>query len=118
MVQTFPQAFTSLFLQDSALSQQASASIRMYTLVLLGVAVQYALVVGLTAIGMIRYTFPLSVLRKIVYVFCVFCLPTVFDIQFIFYARSISDAVGEAFSLFLFFCFINHKLKKIMERGT
>lgn len=60
-VQVFPQMFTGLFLRDSGLNQQASASIRMYTLVLLGVAVQYALVDGLTAMGKVRYAFPLSV---------------------------------------------------------
>jgi len=48
-VQMFPQLFTGLFLRDSGLSQRASASIRMYTLALLGIAVQYALVDGLTA---------------------------------------------------------------------
>ena len=72
-VQVFPQMFTGLFLRDSGLNQQASASIRMYTLVLLGVAVQYALVDGLTAMGKVRYAFPLSVFRKLVCLACIFC---------------------------------------------
>lgn len=58
LVQAFPQAFTGLFLQNSALSQQASESIRMYTLALIGVAVQYALVDGLTALGIDSVCFP------------------------------------------------------------
>jgi len=118
LVQTFPQAFVRLFLQDSTLSQQASISIRMYTLALLGVAVQYALVDGLTAIGRIRYAFPLSIFRKVVYIVCIFGLPMLFDISFIFYAESIADAVGATFSLLLFFCFINPKLKNDEKRYT
>lgn len=111
-VQVFPQLFTGLFLRDEILLGQASSSVRMYTLALLGVAVQYALVDGLTAMGKVRYAFPLSVFRKIVYTVCIFCLPMVFDIRFVFYAGSISDAVGAAFSLFLFFSVIKPKLKK------
>jgi len=116
-VQACPQLFTGLFLRDGGLSRQASASIRMYTLALLGIAVQYALVDGLTAMGKVRYAFPLSVFRKLVYMACVFALPKVLDISFVFYAGSISDAVGAAFSLLLFVCFINPKLKNTLERG-
>lgn len=94
-------------MRDDLLLDQASSSVRMYTLALLGVAVQYALVDGLMAMGKVRYAFPLSVFRKIVYAVCIFCLPMVFDIRFVFYAGSISDAVGAAFSLLLFFPLLN-----------
>lgn len=114
-VQAFPQMFAGLFLRDEILLGQASSSVRMYTLALLGVAVQYALVDGLTAMGKVRYAFPLSVFRKIVYAVCIFCLPLVVDIRFVFYAGSISDAVGAAFSLLLFFSVINPKLKKELQ---
>lgn len=115
--QLFPQLFTGLFLRDSALNQQASACIRMYTLALLGVAVQYALVDGLTATGKIQYAFPLSVFRKMVYIVCILLLPRLLDIQFIFCAGSISDTIGAAFSLVLFLSFIYPKLKIHFERG-
>ncbi len=45
-MQAFPQSFTGLFLWYDILLDQASSSVRMYTLTLLGVAVQYALVDG------------------------------------------------------------------------
>lgn len=47
-----------------------------------------------------------------------FLLPKALDLSFVFYAGSISDAVGAAFSLLVFFCFINPKLKNFMKRGT
>ena len=49
-------------------------SIRMYTLALLGIAVQYSLADGLTAMGEVRYVFPLSVFRKLVYSESSYCL--------------------------------------------
>jgi len=112
------QAFAGVFLLcGGALSGQASSCIRMYTLALLGVAVQYALVDGLTAMMKVRYAFPLSVFRKLVYMLCIFTLPKALDISSVFYAGSISDAVGATFSLLLFICFINPKIKNSLERG-
>jgi len=111
VVQAFPQMFVGMFLRDSGLSQLAADSLRMYTLALLGVAVQYALVNGLTAMGKIRFAFPLSVFRKIVYIVCIFVLPMVSDVRCVFYAGSISDAVGSAFSVVVFLCIVNPRLK-------
>ncbi|MDD3193092.1 MAG: MATE family efflux transporter [Oscillospiraceae bacterium] len=110
-VQVFPQLFTGLFLQDSSLNLQASASLRMYTMALIGVAVQYALVDGLTAMGKVRFAFPLSVFRKIVYVICIFVIPLIADVSFVFLAGTISDAIGAIFSAILFFSVIIPKLK-------
>lgn len=74
-VQLFPQAFAGLFLQDNTLHELAADALRLYTFVLIGVAVQYALVDGLTAMGLVRYAFPLSVFRKLVYLVCIPVLP-------------------------------------------
>ncbi len=74
-VQLFPRLFVGLFLSDAALIGQASACVRMYTLMLPGVAVQYALVDDLTAMGKLRYALPLSMFRKLLYVACVLTLP-------------------------------------------
>lgn len=117
-VQVFPQLFTGLFLQDSNLNQQTAASLRMYTMALIGVAVQYALVDGLTAMGKVRFAFPLSVFRKLVYVICIFTIPLIADVSFVFLAGTISDAVGAIFSAALFFSVIVPKLKKELLAGT
>lgn len=116
-VQIFPQFFTGLFLQDESLLGQACDCIRMYTLALPGVAVQYALVDSVTAMGKVRYAFPMSMFRKIVYAACIFFLPMFWDIRFVFYAGSISDAVGAAFSILFFFRVVNPKLKRECSDG-
>lgn len=117
-VQLAPQAFVGLFLPEGALSQQAADSLRLYTLALLGVAVQYALVDGLTAMGKVRWAFPLSIFRKLIYVLCIFLLPTVVDIRYIFSAGSISDAIGASFSAIVFFLVIVPRLKKELSASS
>lgn len=117
-VQAFPQVFTGLFLQDSSLSQQAAVCLRMYTMALIGVAVQYALVDGLTAMGKVRFAFPLSVFRKLVYVICIFVMPLITDVSFVFLAGTISDVIGAIFSAALFFSVVIPKLKKELLTGA
>lgn len=117
-VQAFPQVFTGLFLQDSSLSQQAAVCLRMYTMALIGVAVQYALVDGLTAMGKVRFAFPLSVFRKLVYVICIFVIPLITDVSFVFLAGTISDVIGAIFSAALFFSVVIPKLKKELLTGA
>lgn len=111
-VQIFPKVFAGFFLEDLGIVQLASECIRMYTFALLGVAVQYALVDGLTAMGKVKYALPLSLFRKMVYILCIFILPLFADIRYIFYAGSISDGVGAMFSLVLFFFIINPRIKR------
>lgn len=115
-VQCFPDAFARLFLADSALAAQAAESLRLYTFGLLGVAVQYALVDSLTAMGKIRYALPLSVFRKIVYVLCILVLPHCASIEQIFWAGTISDVIGASFSALCFFLLILPKLRTEMTR--
>ena len=117
-VQAYPQLFTGLFLQDSSLNQLASDSLRIYTMALIGVAVQYALVDGLTAMGKVRLAFPLSIFRKAVYIVCVFMIPLAVDVSFVFLAGTISDAVGAIFSVVLFFSVVIPKLKKELPTGA
>ena len=84
----------------------------MYTIALLGVAVQYALVDGLTAMGKVKYALPLSLFRKIVYMMCLCILPLFLDIRYVFYAGTISDAVGAIFSLILFWGVIDPRIRR------
>ena len=85
---------------------------------LIGVAVQYALVDGLTAMGKVRFAFPLSVFRKLVYVICIFVIPLITDVSFVFLAGTISDVIGAIFSAALFFSVVIPKLKKELLTGA
>lgn len=101
-VQLAPAWFAGLFLQDDTLLQMACLCLRRYTLGLLGIAVQYALVDSLTSMGKVRYAFPLSIFRKLLYLLCLLVLPRLGTVDLVFYAGSLSDIVGAGFSLVLF----------------
>lgn len=56
--------------------------------------------------------------RKLVYVLCIFLLPTLVDIRYIFSAGSISDAIGASFSAVVFFLFIVPRLKQELAASS
>ena len=53
--QLIPEIFARIFIQNETLVILSASCIRKYTLGLLGVAIQYAIVDGLTAMGQIRF---------------------------------------------------------------
>lgn len=116
-VQTVPGWFAGLFLQDGTLLQRASGCLRRYTLALLGVAVQYALVDSLTAMGKVRLAFPISIFRKLVYVVCLVVLPPLGGVAAVFYAGSIADFVGAGFSLLMFFLVLWPRLRRELRQS-
>lgn len=115
-VQAVPGVFAGLFLQDEALIGLASVCLRRYTLALLGVAVQYALVDSLTAMGKVRYAFPLSIFRKLLYLVCLVVLPWLGPVENVFYAGSLSDLAGATFSVVVFFLFVLPRLRREMQQ--
>lgn len=115
-VQAVPGVFAGLFLQDEALIGLASVCLRRYTLALLGVAVQYALVDSLTAMGKVRYAFPLSIFRKLLYLVCLVVLPRLGPVENVFYVGSLSDLAGATFSVVVFFLFVLPRLRREMQQ--
>lgn len=115
-VQAAPLWFAGLFLRDGTLLQMAAPCLRRYTLALFGVAVQYALVDGLTAMGKVRFAFPLSVFRKLVYIACLFVLPRLGGAPAVFFAGSVSDLIGAAFSAAVFFAVVWPRLRREIRR--
>ena len=112
--QTIPDTFAALFTQDDSLVPLAASCIRKYAVGLLGVAVQYAFVDGLTAMGQMRAALPISFFRKGLYVLCVLVLPHLRPIQDVFWSAAISDLVGACVTLLVFGLVIAPRLKREM----
>lgn len=104
--QLVPELFARLFVEDAELIALSALFIRRYTLGLIGVAVQYAIVDGLTVMGEIRRALPVSLFRKLLYVVCVFLIPLVLPLEDIFYAQTISDLAGASVTALLFLTWI------------
>lgn len=109
--QLAPQAFARIFIKDADMISLSAACIQKYTLGLLGVAVQYAIVDGLTAMGQIRLALPISFFRKILYIACVFVIPLFCPLESIFYAETVSDIAGACVTAAVFIAAIAARLR-------
>lgn len=116
--QRTPEAFARIFVQEEAVAALSASCIRKYTLGLLGVAVQYAVVDGLTAMGQIRSALPVSFFRKLLYLLCVFLLPLFCPLEDVFYAEAISDIAGACVTALVFFTRITPALRRKMDRSA
>ncbi len=109
--QLAPQVFARIFIKDADMISLSAACIQKYTLGLLGVAVQYAIVDGLTAMGQIRLALPISFFRKILYIVCVFIIPLFCPLESIFYAEMVSDIAGACVTAAVFIASIAARLR-------
>lgn len=113
--QLIPETFASIFIQEETAVILSASCIKKYTLGLLGVAIQYAIVDGLTAMGQIRFALPISFFRKILYIICVFLFPLFCSLENVFYAETISDIVGASVTVIVFITTIIPKLRLKMK---
>ena len=112
--QSAPELFARIFIKDPDIVILSASFIRKYTLGLLGVAVQYAIVDGLTAMGQIRFAMPISFFRKILYIACVFIFPMFWPLENVFYAETVSDIAGASVTVIVFLTIIIPKLQEKM----
>ncbi len=94
--------FVRLFTQNADVAAEAVRAIRICTLFIIPLGVQYELVDGLTAIGQVRLSLPLSFWRKFVYFAAVFALPALFGAEAVFFAEPLSDVLGPLVTVFVF----------------
>ena len=91
--QLFAAPFTRIFTPDVQVSALAVTAIRITSMGIVPLGVQYVIVDGLTGMGMMRYSLPLSAFRKLVYFVAIFILPAAFGAMAIFFAEPISDLI-------------------------
>ena len=65
-------------------------AIRIYSLMIIPLAVQYTIVDGFTGMGIAKVAISLSTFRKLIYFAGVFLIPVWFDITNVFYTEPIS----------------------------
>lgn len=111
--QMVPELFARIFIQEPDIVTLSASFIRKYTWGLLGVAVQYAIVDGLTAMGQIRFAMPVSFFRKILYILCVFIFPVFWPLENVFYAETVSDIVGAGVTAAVFLTIILPRLREM-----
>ena len=96
--QTLSGLFVRIFTTEPAHIEMAAWMIRTYTLGVLGLAVQYPFVDGMTGMGLVKWGLTFSMLRKGVFFAGVFILPSVFSATALLYAEPISDILSAVIS--------------------
>ncbi len=115
-VQWQPELFVQMFVRNGSMIENTAVYLRCYTLGMLGIAVQLAYVDGLTAMGKIRFAFPMSIFRKCVYLVGLLVLPMVFSIDKIFYVGTVADVIGASFTLILFYTVAAKNMKRELKK--
>ena len=100
--QCVPGLFVSIFTSDPQVAQLAVQAIRISTLGVILLGVQYTIIDGFTGMGMMQYSLPLSFLRKTIYFIPLFILPMFFGAMSTFVAEPISDFVAPAISVIVY----------------
>lgn len=96
--QTIPHLFVSIFTQDMQVVPLAIRAIKITTLGIIPLGLQYMIIDGFTGMGMMRYSLPLSLTRKVIYFIPLFLLPALFGSMATFYAEPISDFLAPVVS--------------------
>ena len=102
IAQAVPQYFIRIFTRDPAYVEMTARIVRLYTLGVPLLAVQYTIVDGFTGMSVYKYAFALSAWRKVLYFACVFLVPLFAEAEDIFYCEPVSDILGPCVSVMLY----------------
>lgn len=104
--------FVHLFTQNAAYQSLTLHFIRIYTLAVIPLAIQYALVDGFTGMSLVAFSCPLSFVRKGIYIGLVIFFSVSYGASTMFWAEPISDIISSTVSVITFFCVIPGALRR------
>ncbi len=109
----YGEAFIRIFTKDPMYIDLTKRFMKYYTLGIIPLAIQYAVVDGFQGMGKIQYALPLSLFRKAFFMTCVFVLPMVYSIEYVFLAESLSDIIPAMITYTLY----RMKIDTVIEQG-
>ncbi len=98
----FSETFVSLFTSDSFTTPIAIKAIRIFIIGVLPMAIQYALVDGITALSNVKVSLALSMTRKSIYTLSLLFLPFLFVAETTFYAQPVADILAATITSIVF----------------
>ena len=108
--------FVRLFTRDAQQAALSGWAIRVCTLAIVPLGLQYEVVDGFTALGQVRLSFALSFFRKLVYFVALFALPALLGARAAFYAEPVSDVIGPAVSVCVHRVMMDRVLSRRLEQ--
>lgn len=109
---TLSPLFVRLFTGDAMLAARSVRYIKIFTLAIIPLAVQYTLVDQTTAMGHLRLALFCSMLRKSTFLVCTVALPMIFFAEAAFFAEPICDLLCSAVTTILFLHFFPRILRE------
>lgn len=97
--QLVPELFVIIFTQNEEYIHLTVWAIRVYTLGVIPLAIQYTIVDGMTGMGIAKVAMSLSMWRKLVFLVGVFVIPRIWGITNVFYTEPISDVIATIVSV-------------------
>ena len=108
--------FVRLFTNDVFYMELSIKIIKIMTIMIVPLAVQYTVVDGFTGLSAVKYAITLSTFRKVLYFGCMIVVPLFWGIENVFFAEPIVDAIGAAVSAGVYFKCMNGLLQKRKEK--
>lgn len=99
---TVSQYFVRLFTSDAEIMERSVHYIKIFTAMILPLAVQYPLVDGTTALGHVRLALFCSMFRKSTYLAALLLLPMLVSAEATFFAEPIADVIAATVTTILF----------------
>jgi len=112
---TLSPYFVRLFTKDADLAGRAVGYIKIFTAMIIPLALQYPIVDELTALGHVRLALYCSLFRKCIYLVCLCLLPVLFSAETTFFAEPVADLIAAVNSSCLFLIFFPKILREAEE---
>lgn len=112
---TLSPLFVSLFTASADVGEQSVRFIKIFTAMIIPLAVQYTLVDETTAVGHVRLALFCSMLRKSSFLLLVIFLPVLFGAEAVFFSEPIVDLLAATVTSVLFFRYVPPLLNRRAE---
>lgn len=103
--------FAEIFTRDSAYVDMSVRAIRISTLGIIPLAIQYEVVDGFTGMGAAGLAISQSMFRKTLYLLSMLALPAFFGVENVFFAEPVSDVIASAAAIAVYMVFSGKVLK-------
>ena len=112
IIMLFSDSLVLLFTSDVTVAAYASHYLKLFELMIIPLAFQYSNVDAFTALAEVRFSLPLSLGRKLIFLIAILTLPRIFTADAAFFAEPIADLLGAIISTTLFWS----QLPRILRR--
>lgn len=112
---TISPYFVRLFTNDAFYMELSIKIIKIMTIMILPLAVQYTIVDGFTGLSAVKYAITLSTFRKALYFGCMILFPLFWGIENVFFAEPVVDLISAVVSACVYAKCMNGLLQKRKE---